>query len=121
MLRRRLRVGVACEPRHPSWFEDGVDGLWRRHRVARVAADPACCPAAAEPGGDPRWRYWRWHGSPRIYYSDYDNEALRALAVQVQASTTPPERRIVIFDNTAGGHAAGNAARFQDLAGGRHA
>lgn len=37
MLRRRFSVPIACEPRHPSWFEPGVAGLWRRHAIARAA------------------------------------------------------------------------------------
>jgi uncharacterized protein YecE (DUF72 family) len=115
MLRRRLRCGIACEPRHRSWFEDRVDAMWRRHRIARVAADPAICAEAAVPGGDPRWRYWRWHGSPEMYYSRYDDEALARLADAVVATPGAPSRKLVIFDNTARGHAAGDAARFQDL------
>src|SRR5690606_3065187 len=52
-LRRRWPGGVACEPRHASWFAPRVDTLWERHRIARVAADPARLPEAAEPGGHP--------------------------------------------------------------------
>lgn len=50
-LRRRWEGGVACEPRHPSWFAPRVDALWQRYRIARVAADPAPVPAGAVPGG----------------------------------------------------------------------
>ena len=47
---RALHAGnIACEPRHPSWFASGAASLLERHRVARVAADPACVPAAALP------------------------------------------------------------------------
>ncbi len=42
---------LACEPRHPSWFEPGADDLLAELGVARVAADPAVVPAAAAPGG----------------------------------------------------------------------
>lgn len=115
MLRRRLHCGIACEPRHRSWFDDKVDMLWRRHRVSRVAADPALCEEAAVPGGDPRWRYWRWHGSPDMYYSRYDDDALARLADAVAATPGAVARKFVIFDNTARGHATADAARFQDL------
>jgi uncharacterized protein YecE (DUF72 family) len=117
MLRRRWDGGVACEPRHASWFEPPVDGLWQRHRIARVAADPAPVAAAALPGGHAGLRYWRWHGAPRMYYADYGTDALQALAASVAAH--PPAARgeaWVVFDNTAHGHATPNAAAFQQLA-----
>ena len=114
-LRRRWHGGVACEPRHSSWFEPRVEALWQRHRIARVAADPARQPEAAEPGGHASLRYWRWHGSPRIYYSAYDAVALAALAARVRASLDAGSEAWIIFDNTAHGHATPNAAEFQSL------
>ena len=114
MLRRRTAVPVACEPRHASWFEPAVDTVWERHAIARVAADPARLPAAAQPGGSAQhWRYWRWHGSPRIYYSQYDDTALAALAAAMRAGTHGSPPAWCILDNTAGGHAMGDAARRQ--------
>ena len=114
-LRRRWDGGVACEPRHASWFAPRVDALWQRHAIARVAADPAPVPEAAEPGGHAGLCYWRWHGSPRIYYSAYDDAALLALAARVRASLPPRGEAWIVFDNTAHGHATPNAADFQDL------
>jgi uncharacterized protein YecE (DUF72 family) len=109
MLRRRFDCALACEPRHASWFAPAVDRLWTRHEVARVAADPALGPAAALPGGSGKhWRYWRLHGAPRMYYSRYEDTALDALAAQLKAGDW------VVFDNTAHGHALGDAARLQD-------
>src|SRR5689334_22656727 len=65
-LRARYAGAVVCEPRHESWFTRDADALLRRHVVARVAADPARVPAAAEPGGDDRLVYFRLHGSPKM-------------------------------------------------------
>ena len=68
-LRAGWKRNLACEPRHPSWFEPEADSLLAECRIARVAADPARVPAAAEPGG---WRgllYYRLHGSPATYRS----------------------------------------------------
>lgn len=116
MLRRRSDAPVSCEPRHASWFEPAVDALWQRYRVARVAADPARLPAAAQPGGSHGdWRYWRWHGAPRIYYSAYDDVALGALATAMRTGAAGAPSNWCILDNTAGGHAMGDAARLQDL------
>ena len=114
-LRRRLDAPLACEPRHASWFDAGVDAIWRRYRVARVAADPARLPEAAQPGGGGRWRYWRLHGSPRMYYDAYDDARLRALATQLRTGAGPGQSTWCIFDNTAGGHAVADAARLQQM------
>lgn len=115
MLRRRWPGAVACEPRHPTWFEPRAEALLLRHRIARVAADPAPHPHAAAPAGDPKLRYWRRHGAPRIYYSAYDDEALRTLSDAVAATTANDADAWVIFDNTAHGHATPNAVDFQTL------
>ncbi len=117
MLRRRCTRPVACEPRHPSWFEPVVDALWQRYSVARVAADPARLASAAQPGGAAgraRWSYWRWHGSPRIYYSRYDDKALDDLADVLQRHGRVRSPAWCILDNTAHGHATEDAARLQE-------
>jgi uncharacterized protein YecE (DUF72 family) len=71
-LRRRLRCPVACEPRHASWFTVAAETLLTKRRIARVAADPSIVPLAALPGGHRECVYFRWHGSPRMYFSSYD-------------------------------------------------
>jgi uncharacterized protein YecE (DUF72 family) len=113
LLRRSFEGPVACEPRHASWFEARLDALWLRHDVSRVAADPPRVAGGDRPAGSTRWRYWRWHGSPRIYYSDYDDERLAQLADLTRSRNA--RSTWCIFDNTAGGHAVPNAARLQQL------
>lgn len=119
MLRRRLPAAIACEPRHASWFGSAAEPLWARHRITRVAADPAPAPTAGSVAGHGPWRYWRWHGAPRMYYSAYDDHALHALAEQVHACTPAGAEPWIIFDNTALGHATADAARLQALLGAR--
>jgi uncharacterized protein YecE (DUF72 family) len=116
-LRAAHRGPVVCEPRHPSWFEPAAEALLRRHRVARVAADPARVPEAAEPGGDRRLVYYRWHGAPRIYYSSYPDDALDRLADAIRALSARTQAW-VIFDNTAAGAAPGDALRLLERLGG---
>jgi len=109
VLRRRFDRGVAFEPRHASWFESRADRLLNEYEIARVAADPPRAVVDSEPGG---WRglaYFRLHGSPRIYYSNYADGVLDALAQKLRDLR---RRRIptwCIFDNTAHGAATGNA------------
>ncbi len=112
-VRDRFGGEVVCEPRHPSWFERDADHLLQAWDVARVAADPPPVPDADEPSGGASLRYFRLHGSPRMYYDAYDEPYLDRLA-----------RRLVdfaqhapvwcIFDNTAAGAATLNALRLLD-------
>ncbi|WP_165710468.1 DUF72 domain-containing protein [Stenotrophomonas maltophilia] len=114
-LRARTQADVACEPRHPSWFTPEVDALLSAHGVARVAADPARVPAAATPGGDRAWSYWRWHGQPQIYRSAYDEPTLAHLARQLLAEAEAKRPAWFVLDNTALGYATGNALHLQAL------
>ncbi len=113
-FRNRSNVPLVFEPRHPSWFTARAEPLFERFEISRVTADPAV-EGAGRPNFTPYWPYWRWHGSPRMYYSAYSEEALSALAVEVRQSRTAPIARWVIFDNTAHDFAVTNAARFQEL------
>ena len=108
-LHARAAGTVVCEPRHPTWFTPEAEVLLRELEIARVAADPACVPEAAEPGG---WRgvsYYRLHGSPRIYYSAYSEDYLAALAEKIRADAGEGRSVWCIFDNTTLGAATGNA------------
>jgi uncharacterized protein YecE (DUF72 family) len=105
-------AAIACEPRHPSWFEPEAGALLERCRVARVAADPARVPLAAEPGG---WRgltYFRLHGSPVMYRSSYRDGRLEAYVAAIRAAPGPAW---CIFDNTASSLAAGDALALMAL------
>lgn len=119
-LRELVEAEIACEPRNAAWFEAEADSLLARLRVARVAADPALCAAAATPGG---WRglaYWRLHGSPAMYRSAYSGEALDIYAQQIAAVTESGLGAWCMFDNTAASEATGNAlALGAKLAGGQ--
>ena len=121
-LREQWDGPVACEPRHASWFEPAAERALARARIARVAADPARPEAAARPGG---WLgpdgdgvgallYYRWHGSPRVYWSAYDEDWL---ARQAAALSAWPAGAVpwVIFDNTAAGAASANALALRSL------
>jgi uncharacterized protein YecE (DUF72 family) len=109
MLRASTPVPAVCEPRHATWFTPEVDAMLDAWRIARVAADPARVPEAAEPGG---WRglaYHRLHGSPRTYYSSYTDEYLDTLALRIRRDADEGRDAWCIFDNTAAGSAAQNA------------
>jgi uncharacterized protein YecE (DUF72 family) len=103
---------IACEPRHPSWFEPDADALLARRLVARVAADPARVEAAARPGGWRGFTYFRLHGSPVMYRSSYRDGRLEEYARALAAATGPAW---CIFDNTASSEATGDALALMGL------
>ncbi|WP_346657392.1 DUF72 domain-containing protein [Pseudomonas sp. dw_612] len=115
MLRQRYEGTAVLEPRHETWRE--ANGLLIEHRIGRVAADPSPITGGTTPGGWSGVRYWRLHGSPRIYYSDYDVSRLQVLAAKIQLSAQAGAETWCIFDNTASGFALGNALSLRALLG----
>ena len=114
-LRERVSTAIACEPRHATWFEENADRALAGLRVARVAADPPRAPGADAPGGWPGLIYYRLHGSPRTYYSAYDDDALAKLAANLAASAREGVPAWCMFDNTMSAAATGNALTLRAL------
>jgi uncharacterized protein YecE (DUF72 family) len=109
MLRALYDGPLALEPRNQSWFTRDADRLLVDCDVARVAADPARVPAAAMPGGTQDLAYFRMHGSPRVYWSRYEDEFLDKLSTQIASVARQAKAVWCIFDNTASGSATPNA------------
>lgn len=105
---------LVLEPRHRSWFDAPVERFLAARMVARVAADPAVVPAAALPGGYGGTCYFRLHGSPRIYWSDYPASAITRHRALVRELAAEGRACWTIFDNTAAGHAVSNALLLVD-------
>jgi uncharacterized protein YecE (DUF72 family) len=99
---------LVCEPRHATWFTAAASRVFETHRVARVAADPARVPEAAVPGGWNGVTYFRLHGSPRTYWSRYDEAFIAGLLPQIVVAA-PRGDVWCVFDNTASGAAIENA------------
>jgi uncharacterized protein YecE (DUF72 family) len=114
-FRGRAPGPVVCEPRHSSWFAGEAHQLLSDYEVARVAADPARIPEAARPGGSNSIVYYRLHGSPRMYYSEYGAAYARELASRLTASV--PLETSCIFDNTTSGAATLDALALQQQVG----
>jgi uncharacterized protein YecE (DUF72 family) len=112
VLRSRYKGPVVCEPRHESWFSPASESSLIRYKVARVAADPARVSGADCPGGWAGIIYYRLHGSPRTYWSRYDEAYIAKLAAAIRA--TPATVDVwCLFDNTASGAALENAWELQ--------
>jgi uncharacterized protein YecE (DUF72 family) len=112
MVRKNYSGDIAWEPRHPTWFLESAHQMLKQFKIARVAADPACVPNAAQPGGDESLAYFRLHGSPRLYYSEYSGDFLETLATQLK-ELARSKQVWCIFDNTALGFATQNALELK--------
>ena len=108
-LRKYTNATIACEPRHVTWFTPEADLALSTFQIARVAADPLRAAGGFTPGGWQGLRYWRLHGSPKLYYSAYPQKQLQALAGAMH------EGDWCIFDNTMSGAALGNALELKRL------
>ena len=112
LLRKQYSGDVVCEPRNASWFTPDASTVLRKHRIGRVAADPPKGARSFAPGGWNGIVYFRLHGSPRMYFSAYDQPFLMAIAQRVAELDVPVW---VVFDNTGSGAAFENAVRMRDL------
>jgi uncharacterized protein YecE (DUF72 family) len=108
-MRNRSGVAIVCEPRHASWFSLAASDLLADHDISRVAADPPPDREAKQPGGSKRIVYFRLHGSPRVYYSSYDDTFLDGLATQLLDYAASGYSVWCFFDNTTLGAATCNA------------
>jgi uncharacterized protein YecE (DUF72 family) len=105
-MRARFAGGLVLEPRHRTWSAAEAASLLRQFQVVRAEADPAPVPNAAAHDG---FRYVRWHGSPVMYRSSYDDAALKMLAGELEDGDW------CIFDNTAEGAAIRNGLDLRKL------
>jgi uncharacterized protein YecE (DUF72 family) len=115
-LRVKYTGPLACEPRHETWAGDAAEMLLRELNVARAAADPVRFPGADRPGGSARLVYYRLHGSPRVYHSEYPAAYLERVAGELRQATGRGSDAWCIFDNTASGAAVANAVALLELA-----
>lgn len=112
-VRERFACMLALEARHPSWFGEAATALLVEAGVTRVRADPP----AGQPGPHVPTTanaYLRLHGSPKIYYSSYPPETLRAVERELLARTAGGADCWCIFDNTAAFAAVPNALEVLD-------
>jgi uncharacterized protein YecE (DUF72 family) len=111
-MQARFDCTLACEARHPTWFDAGATKLLTDAGVTRVIADPA----KGQPGAHvPTTEaiYMRLHGSPRIYYSSDDESYILQLTEDIATHQKSGRQIWCIFDNTASGAATANAYDVQ--------
>ncbi|OCB13563.1 sensor histidine kinase [Mycolicibacterium porcinum] len=115
-LPRRIRV--AMELRHPSWHEEAVYDVLRRHGAAYVVMSGpglTCRPVATS-----ELVYLRMHGpgEESMYAGSYSDDELSAWAQRIRQWDHDDHRVVVYFNNDLGGHAVRNARKLKQLVSG---
>jgi uncharacterized protein YecE (DUF72 family) len=114
LLREVYDEGVlAFEPRHTTWASDKALSILNDYRITKVEADPELVPMEVEDLPRTGTRYMRLHGSPEIYKSQYSDDYLDSVALDMRLSGA--ENFWVIFDNTTFGYATEDALKLQTL------
>jgi uncharacterized protein YecE (DUF72 family) len=104
------RVKHAVEFREPSWYDDEVMQLLRRHKVALCLHDmPGSEPPRVLTGG---FAYLRFHGATGRYNGAYPREALQRWADWLLSNNVPA---FAYFNNDVGGHAPRDAKTLIEL------
>lgn len=106
---RKIFLGpVALEARNLTWMREESLALLKMFNISKVTADPERCPF----DHDSQIQYYRLHGSPETYKSNYNEEYLNNLYEEMRSATTDIW---CIFDNTTFGHATNNAIMIKDM------
>lgn len=112
IFRQLSGVSAVCEPRHATWFEKTAQEVLSSFNVGYVQADPA--PIALKSQNSLAGPvYLRLHGSPRMYYSRYEDRQLQHFREQLVKAQEQNREAWCIFDNTAAGAATINALELQ--------
>jgi uncharacterized protein YecE (DUF72 family) len=103
------------EFRHESWWREDVKALLGKNNIAfcgvsfpKIQFDDAVINTPTP--------YYRFHGVPKLFYSEYDENFLQKIHWQISASPKAKEA-FVYFNNTASLAALHNARYFRQLTG----
>ncbi|MEW6581520.1 MAG: DUF72 domain-containing protein [Actinomycetota bacterium] len=101
-------VRVAVEPRHPSWDDEEVFEVLRRHDAALCMVDRGG--SHPDPVRTASWGYLRMHEGVASPAGCYGEHALDAWAARLGALFAPQDTVFVFFNNDAEGCAPRDAA-----------
>ena len=100
----------AIEFRDASWWIPSVQEELIKNKIIFCGISHPTLPNAFIPGPDV---YYRYHGVPRLYYSEYDQSVLKDMADKLRSPTV--KQAFIYFNNTAHGAAIHNARQLQHL------
>lgn len=101
-IRENFQGAIALEARNLTWMSEESIRLMKKYNISKVTADPEVCPDFVES----EISYYRLHGSPEMYKSDYPQSYLDSLYEEMNSL----DKEVwCIFDNTTFGYATQNA------------
>jgi uncharacterized protein YecE (DUF72 family) len=100
------------EFRHASWWRNDVLKQLKQHHVTFCSISFPGLPDDIYQTAPVA--YYRFHGTPKLYYSDYNHSTLRKVLKTLSGLKRVSEVYIY-FNNTAEGHAVNNALYFKSL------
>jgi uncharacterized protein YecE (DUF72 family) len=101
------------EFRHPSWYDDSILELLRRHDVSLCLSDHADAPAPREVTAG--WIYIRNHGPTGRYHGSYSDEALGEWARLMRQWRDEGREAWCFFDNDVKSAAPKDAGKLRSL------
>jgi uncharacterized protein YecE (DUF72 family) len=109
-LRSYYPGAIVWEPRHPSWKSGIALDLLETFGVSKVRAHPdPCYVPRRQRERVESMIYYRLHGKPEIYRSNYEHAKLAALADCMRHELSKGKEVWCVFDNTTFGFATENA------------
>lgn len=103
-----IRLRLAIEFRHASWFTDETYALMRRYNLANVISDsPDRWPASKEVTAD--FAYIRFHGNRELYRSSYTDKELAGWAGFIRKKCAACQDVLAYFNNDYNAVGARNA------------
>jgi uncharacterized protein YecE (DUF72 family) len=103
------------ECRHESWWNEKVFSAFKSHNISFCSISYPGLPTEVMATTDTI--YYRFHGIPRLYYSEYDEKDLKIVTDSILK--TQAETAYVYFNNTAGMGAIENARYIKSYIGKR--
>ncbi|HYH00336.1 MAG TPA: DUF72 domain-containing protein [Terriglobales bacterium] len=113
MLPKGRRRRYAFEFREPSWLDEKVYRVLRRHNAAFCIYELAGFRTPLNVTAD--WTYVRLHGPGSKYQGSYSTEQLEEWAKHIAAWRSKMQAIYVYFDNDDSGYAAHNALELRRL------
>jgi uncharacterized protein YecE (DUF72 family) len=109
------RYAHAIEFRHPSWLDDEVEAVLKRHRIANVAVSSQAMPMNFKPTAN--FVYVRFHGLKGGAAHDYTESELEPWAEHLRRSARQGLKGFAYFNNDVNTRAPLNAQRLIEMVG----
>jgi len=102
------------EFRHPSWWNEEVYRKLTEHKITFCGMSHPDLPQQVVHSG--KVFYYRFHGVPELYKSEYDKQLLEAFASEVQKEKSV-KNAFIYFNNDIGASAITNSLQLQQITG----